>query len=108
MSFPILLQLSGGVQSILTGDGMTRGPVVRLPSAQDASRVKSWLDVPENFDKIKETFDSTSRFARLRNIQISVAGRHMFIRFQAITGDAMGMNMLSKVRLSLWVGVGVA
>ena len=29
-------QSSGGVQSILIGDGMTRGPVVRVPSAQDA------------------------------------------------------------------------
>ncbi|XP_072037810.1 3-hydroxy-3-methylglutaryl-coenzyme A reductase-like [Amphiura filiformis] len=90
------LHLSGGVQSIVVGDGMTRGPVVRLPSAQDASRVKSWLDISENFAKIKDLFDSTSRFARLKNIHISVAGRHMFLRFQAITGDAMGMNMLSK------------
>lgn len=90
------LHSSGGVQSILIGDGMTRGPVVRVPSAQDAGRIKAWLDISENFASIKDVFDSTSRFARLRNIQINLAGRHMYLRFQAITGDAMGMNMLSK------------
>lgn len=56
----------------------------------------AWMEVPENFVFIKETFDSTSRFARLTKIHIRIAGRHLFIRFVAKTGDAMGMNMLSK------------
>ncbi|XP_023214339.1 3-hydroxy-3-methylglutaryl-coenzyme A reductase-like [Centruroides sculpturatus] len=30
------ISLSGGVKSNVTGDGMTRGPVVRLPSVQQA------------------------------------------------------------------------
>ena len=31
-----IFQASGGVSSYILGDGMTRGPVVRLPSAKDA------------------------------------------------------------------------
>lgn len=38
-----------------------------------------------------------SRFARLDRLQVSLAGRNLYIRFQSQTGDAMGMNMLSKV-----------
>ncbi|XP_038072273.1 3-hydroxy-3-methylglutaryl-coenzyme A reductase-like isoform X2 [Patiria miniata] len=90
------IQAAGGVKSMVVADGMTRGPVASLPSAKDASVVKLWLEDPDNFATIKESFDSTSRFARLKSIQVSLAGRHLFMRFQAFTGDAMGMNMLSK------------
>lgn len=78
-------------------DGMTRGPVVRFPNIGRASEAMAWMQSPENFEKMKESFDSTSRFARLTKLHIRIAGRHLFIRFVATTGDAMGMNMLSKV-----------
>ncbi|XP_031558121.1 3-hydroxy-3-methylglutaryl-coenzyme A reductase-like [Actinia tenebrosa] len=87
---------SGGVRSSVIGDGMTRGPVVRFPSAMQASEVKLWLEDQLNFAAIKKSFDSTSRFARLKSIKCAVAGRLLFARFVATTGDAMGMNMLSK------------
>ncbi|XP_075694519.1 3-hydroxy-3-methylglutaryl-Coenzyme A reductase [Rhinoderma darwinii] len=88
--------LGGGAHSRILADGMTRGPVVRLPSACEAAEVKSWLDSADGFNIIKNTFDSTSRFARLGRLQNIVAGRNLFIRFQSKTGDAMGMNMISK------------
>jgi hydroxymethylglutaryl-CoA reductase (NADPH) len=87
----------GGIHSSILDDGMTRGPVVRLPSATQASEVKVWLDSTDNVQLVEEEFNSTSRFARLKSVQTSVAGRLLFIRFKASTGDAMGMNMLSKV-----------
>lgn len=90
------IMLGGGARSRILADGMTRGPVVRLPSACEAAEVKSWLDSPEGFKVVKDTFDSTSRFARLGRLQASVAGRNLYIRFQSTTGDAMGMNMISK------------
>lgn len=40
---------------------------------------------------------SLCRFARLEKLLVCVAGRNVYIRFQSQTGDAMGMNMLSKV-----------
>ena len=43
-----------------------------------------------------------SRFARLQKLQICLAGRNLYIRFQSRTGDAMGMNMISKVSFSSW------
>ncbi|BFY97963.1 hypothetical protein BsWGS_01004 [Bradybaena similaris] len=90
------LEQSGGVTSCITNDGMTRGPVVRFPTAVKASDVKRWLEDADNFDQVKEWFDATSRFARLKKLQVCQAGRSLYLRFVSTTGDAMGMNMLSK------------
>lgn len=76
--------------------GMTRGPVVRFPSIILASEAMDWMQREEGFETMKESFDETSRFARLTKIQVNIAGRLLFIRFVAKTGDAMGMNMVSK------------
>ena len=59
----------------------------------------TWMQNPENFEILKASFDSSSRFARLSKIHIKIASRHLFVRFIAQTGDAMGMNMLSKVNI---------
>lgn len=65
-------------------------------SIRYCSAAATWLDQPKNVAVMKEAFDSTSRFARLTRVHVRIAGRHLFIRFVAKTGDAMGMNMLSK------------
>lgn len=38
----------------------------------------------------------SSRFARLQRIQCAIAGKNLYMRFVCSTGDAMGMNMVSK------------
>lgn len=90
------LSMSGGAFSSVVQDGMTRGPVVKLPTAQQAAEVMRWLQNPEHFAQLKLAFDGTSRFARLQKLHTSIAARYLFIRFVSVTGDAMGMNMLSK------------
>ncbi|KAF0531195.1 3-hydroxy-3-methylglutaryl-coenzyme A reductase [Gigaspora margarita] len=47
-------------------------------------------------DIVKHVFNSISRFAKLKKLKITAAGKLLFIRFSATTGDAMGMNMISK------------
>ncbi|KAM7017740.1 3-hydroxy-3-methylglutaryl-coenzyme A reductase-like [Tautogolabrus adspersus] len=90
------IALGGGASSRILADSMTRGPVVRLPSACQAAEVKAWLESTDGFQAIKAAFDNTSRFARLQKLLVSLAGRHLYIRFHSKTGDAMGMNMISK------------
>lgn len=90
------LAAEGGIRSYLLGNGMTRGPVLRCLSAGKASEIKLWIENQDNYKLIEETFNSTSRFGRLQSIQCAVAGRLIFMRFRATTGDAMGMNMISK------------
>uniref|UniRef100_A0A673WI47 3-hydroxy-3-methylglutaryl coenzyme A reductase n=1 Tax=Salmo trutta TaxID=8032 RepID=A0A673WI47_SALTR len=90
------ISLGGGASSRILADGMTRGPVIRCPSACLAAEVKGWLESTDGFQAIKDAFDHTSRFARLQKLMIGLAGRNLYIRFQSRTGDAMGMNMISK------------
>ncbi|XP_014280269.1 3-hydroxy-3-methylglutaryl-coenzyme A reductase [Halyomorpha halys] len=85
-----------GVTTRIVADGMARGPVVRFPSIAHASEAMTWILSSENFPEIKAQFDSTSRFLKLVKIHCRIAGRYLFIRFVATTGDAMGMNMISK------------
>jgi len=87
---------SGGASSVVTNNGMTRAPLVRFPNAKRAAELKDWLERSENFYQVAAAFNSTSRFARLNNIKTVIAGRNVYMRFKAQTGDAMGMNMISK------------
>uniref|UniRef100_A0A1L8DYA1 3-hydroxy-3-methylglutaryl coenzyme A reductase n=2 Tax=Nyssomyia neivai TaxID=330878 RepID=A0A1L8DYA1_9DIPT len=88
--------LAHGVTSVVQDIGMTRAPCVRFPNVAKASTAKRWIETQENYERIKSAFDSTSRYARLQEILIAMDGPTLFIRFRAFTGDAMGMNMVSK------------
>ncbi|XP_010428711.1 PREDICTED: 3-hydroxy-3-methylglutaryl-coenzyme A reductase 1 isoform X2 [Camelina sativa] len=58
--------------------------------------LKFFLESPENFDTLAVVFNRSSRFARLQNIKCTIAGKNAYVRFSCSTGDAMGMNMVSK------------
>jgi NADP-dependent 3-hydroxy-3-methylglutaryl-CoA reductase len=83
-----------GIETIVFNDGMTRGPVLKFHSIRQAYEAYEWFET--NFDEIKQCFDRTSSYARLTSIKRNIAANHLFVRFVATTGDAMGMNMLSK------------
>nr|AKQ98176.1 3-hydroxy-3-methylglutaryl-CoA reductase 2 [Tripterygium wilfordii] len=87
---------SGGATSTLLKDGMTRAPVVRFGSARRAAELKFFMENPDNLDTLAVVFNRSSRFARLQSVHCSIAGKNLFMRFCCSTGDAMGMNMVSK------------
>ncbi|KAL6209087.1 hypothetical protein ACLB2K_020030 [Fragaria x ananassa] len=90
------INLSGGASSVLLKDGMTRAPVVRFNSAKRAAELKFFMEDPENADTIATLFNKSSRFGRLQSVKCAVAGKNLYLRFCCSTGDAMGMNMVSK------------
>ncbi|XP_010025658.2 3-hydroxy-3-methylglutaryl-coenzyme A reductase 1 [Eucalyptus grandis] len=90
------IAMSGGANSILLRDGMTRAPVVRFGLAKRAAELKFYLESPANFEALSSVFNSSSRFARLQSIKGAIAGKNLYLRFSCSTGDAMGMNMVSK------------
>ncbi|KAI9672360.1 MAG: 3-hydroxy-3-methylglutaryl-coenzyme A (HMG-CoA) reductase isozyme [Caeruleum heppii] len=90
------INAGGGAVTVLTGDGMTRGPCISFETLDRAGAAKLWLDSDEGQKVMKKAFDSTSRFARLQSMKTALAGTNLYIRFKTTTGDAMGMNMISK------------
>lgn len=86
----------GGAVTVLTADGMTRGPCVGFETLERAGAAKLWLDSEAGQTMMKDAFNSTSRFARLQHMKTALAGTNLYIRFKTTTGDAMGMNMISK------------
>ncbi|KAL4911792.1 hydroxymethylglutaryl-coenzyme A reductase-domain-containing protein [Aspergillus aurantiobrunneus] len=90
------INAGGGAVTVLTGDGMTRGPCVGFPTLARAAAAKVWLDSDEGKNIMTAAFNSTSRFARLQQMKTALAGTYLYIRFKTTTGDAMGMNMISK------------
>ncbi|KAK3193237.1 hypothetical protein Dsin_024547 [Dipteronia sinensis] len=90
------IHLSGGASSVVLRDGMTRAPVVRFGTAKRAAELKFFLENPDNFDSLSHIFNRSSRFGRLQNIKCAIAGKNLYMRFCCSTGDAMGMNMVSK------------
>lgn len=86
----------GGACSVVLRDAITRAPCVRLPSSMRAAALKRWISQPENYEVVEAAFNSTTNFGRLVSIDATVAGRNVYLRFACMSGDAMGMNMVSK------------
>jgi hydroxymethylglutaryl-CoA reductase (NADPH) len=90
------IHVCGGATSVLLRDAMTRAPVVRFGTAKRAAQLKLYLEDPANFEAVSTAFNKSSRFGRLQNIKCAIAGKNLYMRFSCSTGDAMGMNMVSK------------
>lgn len=90
------INAGGGAVTVLTGDGMTRGPCIQFETLERAGAAKVWLDSKAGQEMMTKAFNSTSRFARLQSIKTAIAGTYLYPRFKTTTGDAMGMNMISK------------
>ena len=90
------INAAGGAVTVLLADGMTRGPCIGFASVVRAGVAKVWVDSEEGQKTMRRAFNSTSSFARLQSLKTAIAGTYLFIRFKTTTGDAMGMNMISK------------
>ncbi|XP_076933826.1 3-hydroxy-3-methylglutaryl coenzyme A reductase 2-B-like [Bidens hawaiensis] len=90
------IYVSGGATCVLLKDGMTRAPVVRFGTVKRAAELKHFLEDPLNFDTLAVVFNKSSRFGRLQSVKCAIAGKNLYVRFCCSTGDAMGMNMVSK------------
>ena len=81
---------SGGAVSVLLNDGMTRAPLVECVDLVQAAAMKAYCEDPAQLKKLQHIFSSTSRYGKLIDIRVAIAGRHAYPRFRCSTGDAMG------------------
>jgi len=83
-----------GVNVVVEDLGMTRAPLLRCKTMDECYNVKNYIK--NNFDQLKKIFESTTSYGILRKIDCEVVGSHIYIKFYATTGDAMGMNIITK------------
>ena len=89
-----MLRAAGGVTTTVSEDAMQRAPVFIFEDARDARAFGEWII--DNFDEIKRRAETSTRVGKLIDIEQYPASRFLFLRFNFTTGDAAGMNMVSK------------
>ncbi|MDR1519899.1 MAG: 3-hydroxy-3-methylglutaryl-CoA reductase [Planctomycetota bacterium] len=98
------LNLAGGLKAIVHFDGMSRAPVIEAPDIAEArklvERVESdaaWVDSLNRYIK--------DPFVRLTHIEPYQLGAKVFLRLVCKTGDAMGMNGVTKAAADITRGL---
>lgn len=89
-----VLNLSGGVKCTVVDDCMQRAPVFVFDSAVEARDFRDWVD--EHMDGIRDAAESTSSVAKLRYIDTYLSNKFAYLRFNFLTGDAAGQNMVGR------------
>ncbi len=84
---------NGGVNVRVIRDYMSRAPVFKFENIDDAIEFLEWVD--NNIEEIRKEAESTSRHAKLIDIEKYIMGNNVWLRFKFKTGDAMGMNMVT-------------
>jgi hydroxymethylglutaryl-CoA reductase (NADPH) len=87
---------SGGINCYILNNSMNRAPIIRMSTVNEAINVKKWIENEKNLQKLKETFKKTTNYGELLYINTKIVGRNIYIKFFCSTGDAMGMNIVSK------------
>lgn len=89
------INLAGGVNTLVHFDGMTRAPLIEAPDIYQAQRL--CRELKENVELLKELGQYVKDpFVRLERIEPYQLGTKVFIRMFFKTGDAMGMNGVTK------------
>ena len=96
-------QRSGGINTVITDDRMTRSILLQAPNAVVAANTLK--EIQSSKIKLDEVVQSTSRYARLLDIHSQLVGNLMYIRVEVSSGDAAGHNMvtLAADRIVTWL-----
>jgi hydroxymethylglutaryl-CoA reductase (NADPH) len=89
-----VINLSGGVTCTVSDDRMQRAPVFVFASAREARDFRDW--VTGHLDEIAQAAEATSSVAKLLDIDMFLASRFAYLRFNYFTGDAAGQNMVGR------------
>ncbi|WP_305370786.1 hydroxymethylglutaryl-CoA reductase [Photobacterium leiognathi] len=89
----LLISAAGGASAILLNEGVTRAPGFAFESLVQASQFITW--VTTQYDTFKTIAESTTRYGKLSDINLSMEGNHVYLVFEYLTGDASGQNMVT-------------
>ncbi len=84
---------AGGCTSVVVNEGVSRSPVFAFNDIVEAGQFVMW--VTGQVDSFRKEAESTSRFAKLQDVRITLEGNHVFLLLEYLTGDAAGQNMVT-------------
>ena len=89
------INLAGGLKVMVRYDGMTRAPVLEAPDIYEARRLCRQVKTDESL--LRELGSQVQDpFVRLEYVEPYQLGTKVFLRMNFKTGDAMGMNGVTK------------
>lgn len=83
----------GGATTMLLSEGVSRSPVFSFANFKEVGLFTKW--VLEQEDNIKRIAESTTRFGKLVDLEVSIEGSTIYLLFIYTTGDAAGQNMVT-------------
>ena len=89
-----VIHKSGGVRCAVVGDNMQRAPVFVFENASQGRMFVDWINA--NTDTLRQVTHESDPFVELKHVDYYLANSFAFLRFNFTTGDAAGMNMVSK------------
>jgi len=89
-----VLNECGGVTCTVIDDAMQRAPVFAFENARGARDFADW--VKEHEREIADQAEATSSIAKLKYIDILLANKFAYLRFNYSTGDTAGQNMVGR------------
>ncbi len=98
------INLAGGLNTLVHFDGMTRAPLIEAPDIAEARRFCRQIETDKDLFKSLAVL-SRDPFVRLEQIDPYQLGTKVFLRMMFKTGDAMGMNGVTKASADITRGI---
>ena len=86
--------VSGGIKAVVIDERMTRSVLFEAPDAIVAFQCLE--KIKGHFADLGKAVETTSRFAKLIDMDAQIAGNLLFLRLEYKTGDASGHNMATQ------------
>lgn len=84
---------SGGIKAIIIDERMTRSVLLEADSVSNVYAASQ--AIMQDKAHLQSIISETSRFARLIDIHVQIVGSLLYLRFEFLTGDAAGHNMVT-------------
>ena len=94
---------AGGIIATIIDERMSRSVLVEADSAAEVLRV--YQDLQTQKSALQSIISESSRFAKLIDLNAQIVGSLLYLRFELLTGDAAGHNMvtLASDRMLEWI-----
>lgn len=95
--------VAGGIHAIVVDERMTRSVLVEADRAADVWA--AYHAISQQKEQLQAIVAQSSRFAKLIDMNAQVVGSLLYLRFELLTGDASGHNMvtLAADRMLEWI-----